>query len=1132
MPGLSTFACTPTAPATLAPNAVMTCTATYTVTQADVDAGSFSNTATVSGLDPNDQPVTGTDSTSVTTHQAPALSLTKTATPSSGVVAGDVVTYDFTGTNSGNVTMHGVTVTDPMSGLSTISCSPVAPATLAPDDTIDCSATYTVTQADVDAGSIANTATVSGLDPSNTPTSGTGEHHRHGRPDAGADPHQECDAELGVVAGDVVTYSFHGQNTGTVTVHNVDVTDPMTGLSALDCTPTTPATLAPGDTIDCTADYTVTQADVDAGSIVNTATISGLDPSDAPVSGTGGTTVTASQNAGLSLTKTATPDTGVVAGDVVTYSFHGQNTGSVSVHNVDVTDPMTGLSALDCTPTTPATLAPGDVIDCTADYTVTQADVDAGSIANTATLGGLDPANNPVTTTGSTTVTADQTPALSLTKSANPATGVVAGDTVHYTMTASNDGSVTLHSVNVSDPMTGLSTITCTPTAPATLAPGATMTCGADYTVTQADVDAGSFANTATVSGLDPADAPTSATGGTTVTADQTPGLSFTKTASPTSGVTVGDTVTYTFHGQNTGTVTVDNVDITDPMTGLSALDCTPTTPADLAPAAVVDCTATYVVTQADVDAGSISNTATIAGDGPGGQPVTNTAGATVLTDTASSISLSKTASPTSGLQLGDTVTYTMTATNTGATSLHNVSVSDPMTGLSALDCTPTVPATLASGASVTCTATYTVTQADVNAGSISNTATVDALDPANAPVTDSASETVLTGQPAGITIVKTATPNSGVALGDEVTYELAVTNSGGLTLHGVDVTDPLTGLSAVTCTPTAPATLDPGDTMDCSATYTVTQADVDAGSIVNTATVSALDPADNPVTNSDGTTVLVDQVESLGLTKTASPSGSVAVGDVITYTITATNDGTVTIDNVTVADPMPGLSALDCTPAAGATLAPGAAMTCTATYTVSDTDVARGSIDNTATVHGDSITGHPASNASTAIVPTSTAADVSLVKKLDSLSGSTATWLITVSNSGTAALPGPFTVTDTLPEGLTYQSAGGDGWACTGTSTISCTHAGDLAAGSSTSITVVTTVTGSGKITNVASMDVLGKTVSSDANVTPTAEAGGFAFTGAEVSRWGLIGLLLVVGGWFLVGLARKRDEDPIVES
>ena len=67
----------------------------------------------------------------------------------------------------------------------------------------------------------------------------------------------------------------------TSTLHDVTVTDPMTGLSAIACTPTTPATLAPGDTIDCTATYTVTQADVDAGSIDNTATVDGLDPADA-----------------------------------------------------------------------------------------------------------------------------------------------------------------------------------------------------------------------------------------------------------------------------------------------------------------------------------------------------------------------------------------------------------------------------------------------------------------------------------------------------------------------------------------------------------------------------------------------------------------------------------------------------------------------------------------------------------------------------------------------------------------------------------------------------------------------------------------------------------------------------------
>jgi uncharacterized repeat protein (TIGR01451 family) len=727
-------------------------------------------------------------------------------------------------------------------------------------------------------------------------------------------------------------------------------------------------------------------------------------------------------------------------------------------------------------------------------------------------------------------VTTDETPGLSLTKSASPSSGVVAGDSVHYTMTAANTGTVTLHGVSVSDPMAGLSPITCTPSAPATLAPGDTVSCGADYTVTQADVDAGSFSNTATVTGLDPSDAPTSANAGATVTADQTAGLSFTKSASPTNGVVAGDVVTYTFHGQNTGTVTVSNVGVTDPMPGLSPIACTPGAPTDLAPNATIDCTATYTVTPADVDAGSIANTATIDGEDPGNQPVTNTAGATVLADQVSSISLAKTASPTSGLGVGDTVTYTMTATNDGTVSLHDVSVSDPMAGLSALNCTPSIPAALASGESVTCTATYTVTQADVDNGSVSNTATVDALDPADAPVTDSASLTVFTGAGASLGLVKTASPQTDVHVGDVVTYDFAVTNNGGQTVHGVDVTDPMSGLSAITCIPGAPATLAPNATMDCSATYTVTQADVDAGSIVNSATVSGLDPADNPVTATDGVTVTADQVESLTFTKTASPSGAVNVGDVITYTMTATNDGTVTVVNATITDPMAGISALSCTPAQGATLAPGDSMTCTATYTVTATDAARGSIANTATVHGDTITGHGASKASTATVPTSTAADVSLAKKLDSVSGTTATWLITVSNSGTAALPGPFTVTDTLPEGLSYQSANGAGWSCTGTSAISCTHADALEAGASASITVVTTITGSGSITNVASMDVLGKTVVADASLTQP--EGGFAFTGSELTRYGLMGLLLVVGGWLLLAAARKHEEPTITDS
>ena len=64
-----------------------------------------------------------------------------------------------------------------------------------------------------------------------------------------------------------------------------------------------------------------------------------------------------------------------------------------------------------------------------------------------------------------------------------------------------NTGNVTLHSVGVTDPMPGLSSVTC---PIGTLAPGACETCTATYTTTQADVDAGSITNTGTAIGHSP----------------------------------------------------------------------------------------------------------------------------------------------------------------------------------------------------------------------------------------------------------------------------------------------------------------------------------------------------------------------------------------------------------------------------------------------------------------------------------------------------------------------------------------------------------------------------------------------------------------------------------------------------
>ena len=72
--------------------------------------------------------------------------------------AGESVAYEFVVTNTGNVTLTAITVTDVLTAPAGPALTVVCPVTtLAPAASTTCTATYTVTQADVDAGSIANT---------------------------------------------------------------------------------------------------------------------------------------------------------------------------------------------------------------------------------------------------------------------------------------------------------------------------------------------------------------------------------------------------------------------------------------------------------------------------------------------------------------------------------------------------------------------------------------------------------------------------------------------------------------------------------------------------------------------------------------------------------------------------------------------------------------------------------------------------------------------------------------------------------------------------------------------------------------------------------------------------------------
>jgi hypothetical protein len=179
--------------------------------------------------------------------------------------------------------------------------------------------------------------------------------------------------------GSVIDYIYHLQNTGNVALSGpFSVNDDLVSVTCPQ-----PASLAPDAFIDCTGSYTVTQADLDTGSISNSATGHATFGIGDVASNGDHVTVYATQIKRLTLSKnvTSSPASFVLAGDVLTYSYVLRNDGNVTLDGpFTASDDKTSVW---CPPT--STLSPNMSIECTSSYSVTQADVDAGFVTNTAT---------------------------------------------------------------------------------------------------------------------------------------------------------------------------------------------------------------------------------------------------------------------------------------------------------------------------------------------------------------------------------------------------------------------------------------------------------------------------------------------------------------------------------------------------------------------------------------------------------------------------------------------------------------------------------------------------------------------------------------------------------------------------
>ncbi|MBW8012408.1 MAG: sortase, partial [Chloroflexi bacterium] len=764
----------------LAPGAFITCTASYTVTQADLDAGSVVNIASASDDDVTTSP---TDTETATATQSPALTLVKSITANATYsTVGQVIAYEFLVTNTGNVTLFNITVSDDQA---TDESCPDTSGGLAPGASITCTASYTVTQADLDAGSVVNIASASDDDVTTSPTD-TETATATQSPALTLVKSITANATYSTV-GQVIAYEFLVTNTGNITLFNITVSDDQ---ATDESCPDTSGGLAPGASITCTASYTVTQADLDAGSVVNIASASDDDVTTSP---TDTETATATQSPALTLVKSITANaTYSSVGQVIAYEFLVTNTGNVTLFNITVSDDQ---ATDESCPDTSGGLAPGAFITCTASYTVTQADLDAGSVVNIASASDDDVTTSP---TDTETATATQSPALTLVKSITAnATYSSVGQVIAYEFLVTNTGNITLFNITVSDDQ---ATDESCPDTSGGLAPGASITCTASYTVTQADLDAGSVVNIASASDDDVTTSPTDTE---TATATQSPALTLVKsiTANATYS-SVGQVIAYEFLVTNTGNVTLFNITVSDDQ---ATDESCPDTSGGLAPGASITCTASYTVTQPDIDNGSITNVA-FASSQNGTTSPTYTETATEASTPLIDLSIIK-GVDNSTPNVGSNVIFTITVSNAaGFSDATGVSVEDILpsgyTYVSddsggAYTANIWTIGDLAAGSSATLniTATVMATGPYDNYTQVETANEIDTdSEPGDNSTTDDDDDTVIVIPNSEPIIIDPAVTKSGdpelAEVGDIVVYTITVENNGNTDALNVQVID------------------------------------------------------------------------------------------------------------------------------------------------------------------------------------------------------------------------------------------------------------------------------------------------------------------------------------------------------
>ncbi|MGW9686130.1 DUF7507 domain-containing protein [Flagellimonas sp. 2504JD1-5] len=287
-----------------------------------------------------------------------------------------------------------------------------------------------------------------------------------------------------------------------------------------------------------------------------------------------------------------------------------------------------------------------------------------------------------------------------------------------------------------------------------------------------------------------------------------------------------------------------------------------------------------------------------------------------------------------------DRIDFTLVVSNPGGLDLNTVVLTDDQllgnVGAPANDTGDDGILTQGTGEEWTYTASYDITQADINGGDIFSRATVTAETVgSNIPVQDFSHPTDPTldqdnqilfsgtcDDTVGISIIRNAVLEDSDAdnCDDRITITIDVTNEGIAPLENVMVNDDLlVNPPALFSDGNGDSVLDSGETWTFTATYDLTQADIDGSNLISGADVTAqhLGGTFQVSDDSHPTSTVLDgdnntdvsgacaDTPAITLTRTAPLLDTDADGcdDAIDITVTITNTGQVDLENIIVND-------------------------------------------------------------------------------------------------------------------------------------------------------------------------------------------------------------------------------------